>query len=111
MAGSRSGFSRRSMLMAGAALGIAAPMLNTKTLFAQSGAFNLRRFQGQSIEASLVTGPRAENARRNNAEFQQLTGINVGIEVIPEQQHRQKAVIEFNSGRPSFDVFQLAYHV
>ncbi len=109
--GPRSGLSRRSVLMAGAALGVAAPMLNTKTLFAQTSAFNWRRFQGQSIEASLVTGPRAENARRNNAEFQQLTGITVGIEVIPEQQHRQKAVIEFNSGRPSFDVFQLAYHV
>jgi len=104
--------SRRKVLLAGAGLGaLAAPMLNTKTLFAQSGAFNWRRFQGQSIEASLVTGPRAENLRRHAAEFTQLTGINVGIEVIPEQQHRQKAVIEFNSGRPSFDVIQLSYHV
>ena len=31
--------------------------------------------------------------------------------MIPEQQQRQKAVIEFNSGNPSFDVIALSYHV
>ena len=40
-----------------------------------------------------------------------MTGITVGSEMIPEQQQRQKAVIEFNSGNPSFDVIALSYHV
>ncbi len=31
--------------------------------------------------------------------------------MVPEQQQRQKAVIEFNSGNPSFDVIPLSYHV
>ena len=31
--------------------------------------------------------------------------------MVPEQQQRQKAVIEFNSGNPSFDVIALSYHV
>src|SRR5262249_50715143 len=43
--------------------------------------------------------------------FEDLTGITVGSEMIPEQQQRQKAVIEFNSGNPSFDVIALSYHV
>ena len=30
---------------------------------------------------------------------------------MPEQQQRQKAVIELNSGSPSFDVVHLSYHV
>ena len=30
---------------------------------------------------------------------------------MPEQQQRQKAVIEFNSGNPSFDVIGMSYHV
>ena len=36
---------------------------------------------------------------------------NNEAEQVPEQQHRQKAVIEFNSGKTSFDVIQLSYHV
>ena len=44
-------------------------------------------------------------------EFTELTGIKVGSEVIPEQQQRQKAVIELASGRPSFDVVHISYHV
>ena len=35
----------------------------------------------------------------------------MGSEPIPEQQQRQKAVIEFNSGNTSFDVIEYAYHV
>jgi multiple sugar transport system substrate-binding protein len=105
------GLGRRTMLKAAAIGALAAPMLNAKTLFAQSGAFNWRRFQGQSLEISLVTGARAEHARRNHREFEELTGIRVGAEVTPEQQQRQKVVIEFSSGRPSFDIVHLSYHV
>lgn len=103
--------SRRALLR-GAALGaLAAPMLNTKTLFAQSGAFNWKRFQGQSLEVSLIRSPRGDLLKRHQAEFEALTGIKVGVEDIPEQQQRQKVVIELNSGRPSFDVVHLSYHV
>ena len=102
----------RRTLMKGAALGVlASPMLNTKTLFAQSGAFNWRRFQGQTLEVSLIRSPRGDLLKRHQAEFEALTGIRVGVEDIPEQQQRQKVVIEFNSGRPSFDVVHLSYHV
>ncbi len=104
--------SRRRALKGAAALGgLAAPMLNTVTTFAQSGAFNWQRFKGQSIEVVMETGPRADLVKKYAKEFEALTGIKMGIEVIPEQQARQKTVIELNSGKPSFDVFNIAYHV
>ena len=44
-------------------------------------------------------------------EFTELTGITVSSEQVPEQQQRQKAMIEFTSGKPTFDVCMLALHV
>ncbi len=35
----------------------------------------------------------------------------MGSEPIPEQQQRQRVVIEFNSGNTTFDVMEYAYHV
>ena len=60
--------------------------------------------------------PRQGSARRyscrnTTSEFTELTGIKVGSEQIPEQQQRQKAVIELASGKPSFDVIHVSYHV
>lgn len=45
------------------------------------------------------------------SEFEELTGIKVNAEATPEQQQRQKTVIELSSGKPSFDVVHLSYHV
>jgi len=70
-----------------------------------------RKFAGTTLEANLIKGPRGELLQKYVGEFTALTGIEVGSEVIPEQQQRQKAVIELASGRPSFDVIHLSYHV
>ena len=103
---------RRRMLKAGAgaaALG-ALPGFDTLAAHAQ-GAFDWKRFKGQKIEVFLVKSPRGDLLTKYHKEFEDLTGIEVGSEMIPEQQQRQKAVIEFNSGNPSFDVIALSYHV
>ena len=47
---------------------------------------------------------RADLLVAKNKEFEALTGIQVSAEQIPEQQQRQKAMIEFTSGKPTFDV-------
>jgi multiple sugar transport system substrate-binding protein len=70
-----------------------------------------KKFVGTTLEVNLVKGPRGELLQKYADEFTALTGIKVGSEVIPEQQQRQKAVIELASGRPSFDVIHLSYHV
>jgi len=80
------------------------------TARAQNG-FDWKRFKGQKIEVFLVKSPRGDLLTKYHKEFEDLTGIEVGSEMIPEQQQRQKAVIEFNSGNPSFDVIALSYHV
>ncbi len=103
---------RRRLLQAGtgaAALG-ALPGATVLTAQAQ-GAFDWKRFKGQKIEILLVKSPRGDLLSKYHKEFEDLTGIEVGSEMVPEQQQRQKAVIEFNSGNPSFDVIALSYHV
>jgi multiple sugar transport system substrate-binding protein len=70
-----------------------------------------RKFAGTKLEVNLSKGPRGELLQKFEKEFTALTGIEVSSEVIPEQQQRQKIAIEFASGRPSFDVAHLSYHV
>ena len=103
---------RRRLLQAGAgaaALG-AIPGAGQLAALAQ-GAFDWKKFKGEKIEVFLTKSPRGDLLTKFHKEFEDLTGITVGSEMIPEQQQRQKAVIEFNSGNPSFDVIALSYHV
>ena len=66
--------------------------------------FDWQRFKGPHIEVFLQKGPRADLLQQYQKEFETLTGISVGSEQIPEQQQRQKLMIELGSGQPSFDV-------
>ena len=103
---------RRRLLQAGAsaaALG-AVPGAGQLAAHAQ-GTFDWKKFKGEKIEIFLVKSPRGDLLTKYHKEFEDLTGISVGSEMVPEQQQRQKAVIELNSGNPSFDVIQLSYHV
>ena len=91
-------------------LGGTAGLLATQPAWGQSG-FDWTRCKGQHIEILLAKSPRSDLFQRDQREFEQLTGISVGAEQIPEQQQRQKMVIEFASGRTSFDVAFVAPHV
>src|SRR6478736_3637360 len=74
-------------------------------------AFNWKRFAGTTIDVLLVKNPRSDLFQAAEKEFTELTGIKVSSEQVPEQQQRQKAVIEFASGKPSFDVSAISLHV
>lgn len=78
---------------------------------AQAQAMNWKKFSGQKIEVTLVKSPRADILEKGLPEFEALTGIKVGFEQIPEQQARQKQIIELTSGKPSFDVIHESFHV
>jgi multiple sugar transport system substrate-binding protein len=96
------------------ALGTTAALLGAPAMVRQANAqsrFDWKRFAGERIEVTLQTSPRGLLLQRNNKEFEDLTGIRCGIEVVPEQQHRQKIIVEYASGRPSFDVAELSLHV
>ncbi|MBL6459512.1 extracellular solute-binding protein [Belnapia sp. T6] len=99
---------RRAAFQAGAALLAAPPFIDRAN--AQS-AFDWRRFRGERIEVSVQLSPRGTMLQQNNKEFEELTGIRCGLEVVPEQQHRQKIIVEYASGRPSFDVTEISLHV
>src|SRR5476649_2639742 len=70
-----------------------------------------KKYAGTKLEVILAKGPRGENLQKYAKEFTELTGIQVESEQIPEQQQRQKVVIELASGKPSFDVVHISYHV
>lgn len=109
----RGGLTRRSALRTtagAAALGaVSAPWVARYALGQSS--HDPRRFKGEKIEVLLAKGPRGDLLQKYEKEFTELTGIQVGSEQVPEQQQRQKAVIEFTSGNTSFDVLMLALHV
>jgi multiple sugar transport system substrate-binding protein len=98
---------RRSFLAGSAALG-AAGLIGVRPA---SAAVDWKRFAGTTLEVNLVKSPRGDTIIKYLPEFEALTGIKVNAEATPEQQQRQKVVIEFSSGRPSFDVVHLSYHV
>ena len=98
---------RRSFLAASAALGGAA-MLGGRPA---SAAVDWTRFAGKTLNVNLVKSPRSETLIKYLPEFESLTGIKVNAEATPEQQQRQKTVIELSTGKPSFDVVHLSYHV
>jgi multiple sugar transport system substrate-binding protein len=100
------GPSRRSLLQGT----IAAGALGLSGLPARADV-QWKKYAGTTIEANLIKGPRGELLQKYAAEFTDLTGIKVESELIPEQQQRQKAVIELTSGKPSFDVVHVSYHV
>jgi len=106
---SKSRLTRRSVLRAGAAA-LGANSILAPAVFAQSG-FDWKHLKGQHLEVSLTLGPRADLWQKYEKEFEELTGISVGSEKVPEQQHRQKVAIEFASGNTSFDVVTVSYHV
>jgi multiple sugar transport system substrate-binding protein len=99
--------SRRQFLAGTAAAG-GLGLVGMRPAFAD---VNWRKYAGTRIEVNLIKSPRGDTLQAYEKEFEALTGIKVSSEQVPEQQQRQKAVIELTSGKPSFDVVHLSYHV
>ena len=103
---------RRRLLQAGLGAAALGALPGAGQLAARAQApFDWKKFKGEKIEVFLVKSPRGDLLTKYHKEFEDMTGISVGSEMIPEQQQRQKAVIEFNSGNTSFDVIAISYHV
>lgn len=99
---------RRDFLAGAAGLG-AAGLIGARPAF--SADVDWKKFAGETLEVNLIKSPRSDTLLKYMSEFEELTGIKVNAEATPEQQQRQKTVIELSSGKPSFDVVHLSYHV
>jgi multiple sugar transport system substrate-binding protein len=100
---------RRRTLLAASASVLAAPAIVEKAN-AQS-AFDWKQFKGQSIEVNFQLSPRGDLLKKMMPQFEELTGLKVGFEQIPEQQQRPKVAMEMATGHPSFDVVNVGMHV
>jgi multiple sugar transport system substrate-binding protein len=100
---------RRRTLIAASAGALCAPAI-VERANAQS-AFDWKQAKGTKIEVNFAKSPRADVLQAHHKEFEELTGIKVGSEQIPEQQQRPKVAMEMSSGHPSFDVVDVAMHV
>jgi multiple sugar transport system substrate-binding protein len=99
---------RRRLLQASTAL-LAAPAIVARAN-AQS-KFDWQQCKGQHVEVNYQLSPRGDVAKANMKKFEELTGISVGFEQIPEQQQRPKVAMEMATGHPSFDVVNVGMHV
>jgi multiple sugar transport system substrate-binding protein len=72
--------------------------------------FNWKKFAGQTINIAIAKQPWSDFIAPKIPEFEQLTGIKVKFEVLPEDQNRQKLAIAFSSGRGDIDVFGSQRH-
>ena len=75
------------------------------------GARDWKQCKGQSVEVNYQLSPRGDLAKAHLKEFEELTGVNVGFEQIPEQQQRPKVAMEMATGHPSFDALNVGMHV
>jgi multiple sugar transport system substrate-binding protein len=100
---------RRRTLLAASASALCAPAI-VERANAQS-AFDWKQAKGTKLEVNFAKSPRADILQAHQKEFEDLTGIKVGSEQIPEQQQRPKVAMEMSSGHPSFDVVNVAMHV
>ena len=104
--GSKGAITRRSVLGAATAAG-------TLGLFSigssrAAGEFDWKRYKGQHIEVAFPQSVIGSFLAARHGEFEQLTGIDVGFQQMPEQQFRQKLVIQLTSGGSDMDVVDIA---
>lgn len=92
-------------------IGALAVLVFTATFpaFAQQ-SFDWRRFNGQTVNVALAKQPWSDFITPLIPEFERLTGIKVRLEVLPEDQNRQKLAIAFAAGRGDIDVFGSQQH-
>jgi multiple sugar transport system substrate-binding protein len=102
--GARPAATRRALL--GGATGAAQGLFSIGTRAA--GGFDWKRFKGQHIEVAFPLSVLGAVLEKYNPEFQELTGIDVGFQQIPEQQFRQKLTIQLTSGGSDIDVADIA---
>ncbi len=108
--GSSCGVTRRDVLRLGAAAaGVAfGPFVATP---ARAQAFTWNRFKGKELFCIFYKHPWIDEMVKFFPEFEDLTGMKVKYEVLPEVQGRQKLVVEMTAGSGGVDAWHASMHV
>jgi len=64
-----------------------------------------KQFQGKHLEIGMVRHPMTDSLVPLVPEFEKLTGIDVGFEVLSEVQFREKLLVDLASGAGIYDVY------
>lgn len=68
-------------------------------------SFDWKRFSGSTVNVLLVAHPYSDLLKPIIPEFEKLTGIKVRLEILAQEQARQKHTIGFSTGLSDIDVF------
>jgi multiple sugar transport system substrate-binding protein len=71
----------------------------------EPAGFDWRMLEGETLRIAMVTQPWSQFLEPYIGEFEELSGMDVTYEILPEDQFRQKTTIEFASGVSDVDVF------
>ena len=69
--------------------------------------FDWRQFEGEEIRFMMNQHPFTDFLEPLVPEFEELTGIEVTLESYPEDQFRQRRLLEVGSGAPTLDGFMV----
>lgn len=84
----------------------AAPAVSTAAPVAQS--FDWKKYSGTKLRYLGWNGPWSDDLAAKLPEFEQLTGIQVTWERLPQEQNRQKAMTEFTAKNKDLDLVFVA---
>ncbi len=108
--------SRRQVLKLGLGLAAMSPVrawgaTPAATPVPSAAGFDWQQQKGKSLVVLLTQSPYYTVLQKMGPDFEKLSGIRVEIQVVPEQQARQKLPIELNAKSPGIDVFASSMHV
>ncbi len=83
----------------------------TATPVPSPAGFDWMQQKGKSLVVLLTAAPYHTVLQKLAPEFEKLSGMKVEVQVVPEQQVRQKLPIEFNAKSPAIDVYSSSMHV
>ena len=75
--------------------------------FAQAQEFDWKQFDGSEIRFLMNNHPFTDFIQPLVPEFEELTGISVTLEVFPEDQFRQRRLLEASSGANTLDGYMI----
>jgi multiple sugar transport system substrate-binding protein len=80
-------------------------MLLLGTIVTAQDDIDWRQFEGTTLNALLISHPFVDSLQPLLAEFEELTGMTVQLEVLAEQAGFEKLLSDLSSGTGTYDVF------